>query len=130
MKRTLLLALLAAPLWAQGSEELQYTPTVFGGTPNFNWGSRQKLYYASQVVFVASQAADLASNWSGPEANRFLATNGRMDTQGRLIKIGFAAGVLALQKVTPRSWRKGWTIFNLIVGGTHTGVAVRNWRTK
>jgi hypothetical protein len=91
-------------------------------------------FRVSQATFIASQAADLASNWSGPEANPFLANHaGRMGAKGRAIKIGFTAGVVVLENWAVRKWpksRKAWAAFNFIVGGAHTSVAVSNWRMK
>ena len=88
-----------------------------------------KVFRASQVFFVASQAADLASCGYGcPEANSLLASGGQMRAKGIAIKVGFTLGILALQRYTPKRWRKGWTVFNTVVGVSHTRAAVQNWR--
>ena len=88
----------------------------------------------SQSVFAASQALDLLSCGYGcPEANSLLATNGQMRAKGLSVKIGFAVGVILAERVIMRRWPKARTAligFNYVVGVSHAGVAMRNWRTR
>jgi hypothetical protein len=94
-------------------------------------GSRSTIFRVSQVALVTSQALDLASNWSGPEANPLLATDGRMGWKGRSAKISFTAGAVLLQEAIGRKWpssRRYMAWFNFGVAAPTAMVSIHNWR--
>jgi hypothetical protein len=83
---------------------------------------------------VTGHGLDLLSCGYGcPEANPLLATGGRMQVKGIVIKTGVAAGLVLVQNWWIRRWprsRRVWTQINWVMGGTTTAVAARNWQTK
>jgi hypothetical protein len=90
-----------------------------------------KLWKVSVSVLLASQFADIATSYNGPERNNFLASsNGRFGTKGIAIKSAVVGGMvlgqyLMLRKIpntTP------FIIGNFAMAGVTSVVAIKNYR--
>lgn len=79
----------------------------------------------SKILLVAAQSADAGSSWHQPEANPIVATHGRFETRGLMIKSSMVGMTLWYEHKHPEH-KRVWTYMNFALASATTGVVIHN----
>lgn len=96
--------------------------------------SGKKIFKWSVAALLAANAADAASSWGQPEANRLLAgPRGRFDSRGLSIKLGVVGAIVVGEIVLVRHHPQAATrlgFVNFSTAGLTGSIAVHNLGVK